>query len=76
MGSGNLYGTTVEAANYGPGLVFKLSPSPGGWTFSDLHDFGNTDYPSGSLVLDRNGNLYGTADGGAYNNGDVFQVTP
>ena len=32
--AGNLYGTTGDAT-----VVFELSPSGGGWTFTDLHDF-------------------------------------
>ena len=48
---------------YGYGQVFKLTPSNGGWIFTDLHDFtGGADgaYPAASVVFDANGNIYGT----------------
>jgi uncharacterized repeat protein (TIGR03803 family) len=78
--SGNLYGTTVKDGAYGAGNVFKLTPSGGGWTYTDLYDFtGGSDggNPFGSLALDANGNLYGTAEaGGANGDGVVFEITP
>jgi uncharacterized repeat protein (TIGR03803 family) len=71
--AGSLYGTTG-------GSVFKLTLSNGGWTYTDLHDFkggsdgGNAD---GSILVDANGNLYGTAtSGGAYSYGVVWEITP
>ncbi len=78
--SGNLYGTTVQDGAHGEGNVFKLTPSGGGWTYSDLYDFtggGDGGMPFGSLVLDANGNLYGTAEaGGANGYGVAFEITP
>src|ERR1019366_10452272 len=46
-----------------------------------LHNFNNnsTDgaYPQASLILDAAGNLYGTtSQGGTYNYGTVFELTP
>jgi uncharacterized repeat protein (TIGR03803 family) len=83
---GNLYGTTVNGgANYNSGTVFELSPvAGGGWTEKVLWNFSAsaTDgyYPSGSLVLDADGNLYGTTkDGGdaAYCGcGTVYELSP
>jgi uncharacterized repeat protein (TIGR03803 family) len=75
--AGNLYGLTTGHDT--AGSVFRLSPSStGGWTFTLLHAFtGGADggYPSGSLVLDAEGNLYGTAAyGGAHGNGVVFEI--
>ncbi len=75
--SGNLYGTT-----WGPdtnGSIFKLSHNNGSWTYTDLYDFtGGADGASpGGLVLDANGNLWGTTwQGGAYGYGVVFEITP
>jgi uncharacterized repeat protein (TIGR03803 family) len=69
--AGNLYGTTrgLPETNNLYGSVFKLTPSNGGWIYTDLHDFtGGSDgaYPVSNVVLDANGNLYGTAsEGGA-----------
>ena len=51
--NGNIYGfTNADGANL-LGSVFKLSPSNGGWTYTDLHDFiGGTDgaSPYGSVA--------------------------
>ncbi len=65
--SGSLYGTTHGGGAFGHGTIFKLSRSGGGWTYTSLHDFtGGSDgaQPSGTVVLDANGNVYGTAFGG------------
>jgi uncharacterized repeat protein (TIGR03803 family) len=76
--AGDLYGTTAVAGAYGFGSIFKLIPSNGGWTETDLHDF-TCDagcYPHGSVISDANGNLYGTTElGGAGNGGVVFELT-
>jgi uncharacterized repeat protein (TIGR03803 family) len=78
--AGNLYGTTQKDGAYGAGNVFKLAPSNGGWVYTDLYDFtGGNDgaFPYSKLVLDVNGNLYGTTyQGGTYNQGVVWQITP
>ncbi len=83
--AGNLYGTTYTDGLYNHGSVFKLTPSGGGWTYTDLHDFcseggsGCTDgdYPIGGVALDASGNLYGTAYGaGKYGGGVVWEITP
>ena len=68
---GNLYGTTeVGGAGAGAdGMVFRLTPGPHGrWRETILYNFnGGAEggYPSGGVVMDNGGNLYGlTADGG------------
>ncbi len=76
--AGNLYGTQYAGAT-NDGLVFKLTPTQDGWMFTDLHDFNYTDgqFPSGNLVLDSNGNLYGTTQsGGTSGNGVLWEITP
>jgi len=77
---GNLYGTTYHDGSSGHGMVFKLAPrSNGSWLFTDLHDFTGSDgaYPLGGVILDRNGNLYGTtSSGGTDGAGVVFEITP
>lgn len=77
--AGNLYGSTGGHNTFGS--VFKLSPGSGGkWKFTVLYDFkGGKDgaNPSGALVLDAHGNLYGTTTfGGSNNLGAVFEITP
>ena len=69
--SGNLYGTTPSGGAFGNGTAFKLVHSGGSWTYSSLHDFtGGNDgaQPSGSVVVDANGNVYGTASAGGNSN--------
>jgi uncharacterized repeat protein (TIGR03803 family) len=77
---GNLYGTTSKDGDHGAGSIFKLTPSDGGWTETDLYDFtGGSDgaAPYGSVLLDANGNLYGTAsEGGANGYGVIWEITP
>ncbi len=74
--SGTLYGTAFECGN-GFGTVFKLSRTG---NLTVLHEFvnGNSDgaYPAlTTVVMDRRGNLYGTAqDGGPYNYGVVYML--
>jgi uncharacterized repeat protein (TIGR03803 family) len=76
--AGNLYGTTAGGGTYGYGTVFKLTPSAGGWTESVLYSFtgGNNGYSPTQVLVGNDGNLYGTARGGVYGDGIVFQLTP
>jgi uncharacterized repeat protein (TIGR03803 family) len=79
-GSGNLYGTTVLGGTSNLGTVFELTPTKSGWNESVLYSFaGGTDgaSPYAGLVFDTTGNLYGTTyNGGAYNDGTVFELKP
>ena len=64
--SGNLYGTTQEGGAANLGVVFEVNATG---HYSVLHSFigGNSGAsPSGGLVQDSDGNLYGVA--GAINN--------
>jgi uncharacterized repeat protein (TIGR03803 family) len=77
--AGNLYGVTSGHNTFGS--VFELSPGQGGkWNFKALYDFKNGNdgsAPTGSLVRDSDGNLYGTAEFGGKNGlGVVFEITP
>jgi len=80
--AGNLYGTTSGGigGTYGCGTVFKLSPTSGGsWSESLFFAFNSSDGcgPSGNLIFDAAGNLYGiTAEGGKYGGGTVFEIVP
>jgi uncharacterized repeat protein (TIGR03803 family) len=78
-GQGNLYGTTAEGGNgsfgSGLGVIFELSLTTG--QESVLHTFTGPDgsAPTGSLVRDSEGNLYGTTSlGGANGFGTVFEL--
>jgi uncharacterized repeat protein (TIGR03803 family) len=77
--AGNLYGTTNAGGAHDFGTVFELTPrAGGGWTEEVLYSF-NLDgadavYPEGDLIIDSAGNLYGTANGGVYGDGTVFEL--
>jgi uncharacterized repeat protein (TIGR03803 family) len=80
-GQGNLYGTNEEGGLTGAGVVFEITPDG---KEKILHNFctgdglcsdGASPYPSG-LIMDAQGNLYGTAAaGGDYGNGTIFKIT-
>jgi uncharacterized repeat protein (TIGR03803 family) len=73
--AGNLYGITQIDGAYQQGSVFKLSQSNGVWSLTTLHDFtGGTDggQPFGQLVMDANGNIYGTAQAGGNSVGNCY----
>jgi uncharacterized repeat protein (TIGR03803 family) len=76
--AGNLYGTTT--CTVPNGTVFELTPSNDGtWTYTLLHGFTGPDgeYPECNVVIDANGNLYGTTSaGGLYGYGVVWEITP
>jgi uncharacterized repeat protein (TIGR03803 family) len=81
--AGNLYGTTPVDGAYGQGVVYELSPNgSGGWTETVLHNFISEDPqdgegPSGALIFDEAGDLYGTTiQGGSGDLGTVFEVSP
>lgn len=78
--AGNLYGTTVGGGQYESGSVFKLTPQNGGWVFTSLHDFqGGPDgqAPLGNLLMDADGNLYGTtSEGGPHGGGTAWEIAP
>ena len=87
--SGNLYGATMYGGiEYGGGgengLVFELIPGQNGiWTEKVIHAFCPQSpcldglNPTGSLLFDSAGNLYGTTSyGGAHGQGVVFQLVP
>jgi len=81
---GKLYGTTSGGGtgcnDVGCGTVFKLAPDG---TETVLYSFcpqpGCTDgvLPSAGLIMDKSGNLYGTAEAdGAGGDGTVFELAP
>jgi uncharacterized repeat protein (TIGR03803 family) len=79
--AGNLYGTTANGGTYDAGTVFELLPKAGGsWGERVLHSFKNNNkdarYPSAGVIFDKAGNLYGASEGGLYDYGAVFELTP
>lgn len=78
--AGNLYGVTLEGIPNISGVVFELSPDgSGGWTETTPYLSTLSTVPSGPLVIDSSGNLYGTARnqiGGVGSAGLIFKLTP
>lgn len=82
--AGNLYGTTGQGGANEVGILFELTLSNGSWLETDLHDFSFNDGepPNGGVVVDANGNLYGTSSMGGSTNGcyigcgTVWEFTP
>jgi uncharacterized repeat protein (TIGR03803 family) len=82
--AGNLYGTTqLGGRGTSDGTVFKLTRrSNGTWAEAVLHSFdsstGDGGRPAAALILDAQGNVYGTAViGGADKEGGVvFELAP
>lgn len=77
--AGNFYGATLAGGTANSGVVFMLHDNLGTWEETVLHNFTGPDGqdPSGPLVFDKSGNLYGTTDtGGAYGGGTVFKLSP
>ena len=76
---GVIYGIGAGGGSNAQGAVFQLTPGAGGWTFSLIHSFGPGDglHPDTGLILDAEGNLYGTTPGGgSAGAGIVFELTP
>lgn len=78
--AGNIYGTTYYGgtATCACGTVYELKSSGGLWSKTTLLNFDSSDgaSPDGPLVLDRAGNLYGTAvTGGSANKGMVYELS-
>jgi uncharacterized repeat protein (TIGR03803 family) len=74
----NLYGVTSGGGTANHGVAFQLDTAG---NYAVLYSFcsqPNCADGSGpnSLVMDSAGNLYGTASGGAKNNGVVFELAP
>jgi hypothetical protein len=95
--NGNLYGATTDGGsvsicqNSWCGTVYQLSPGQKGWTETMLHVFqgyaqGDGGAPAGGVILDGDGNVYGTTAYGGTGNcnllgsvvgcGTVYQMSP
>ncbi len=81
--SGNFFGTTSSGGLNDSGIVFELSPSGDGgtWTETILHNFGEADRdglnPAAGLTLGPKGVFLGTTvKGGSFGGGTVFGLQP
>ena len=80
--AGDVYGTAFYGGAYFTGIVFELMTGNSGWTESDIYTFcthgcSDGEGPGSGVILDKSGNLYGTADeGGTDGAGVIFELTP
>ena len=75
---GNIYGTTLAGGTSERGTVFQMTKSGNNWTETPIYSFTGPDgqEPVGGVILDSNGNLFGTTvEGGLYGYGTVFELT-
>jgi len=82
LDKGKLYGTAILGGANGLGVVFELVPKlkKTAYTEKVLYSFcpvsgcADGEVPIAPLVMDAHNNLYGTADGGAYEGGVAFAL--
>lgn len=91
--AGSLYGEASNGGSFacpfvGCGVVYELTPESGSWKFSVAHTFNGLNgskgwSPTGGLVFDSLGNLFGTTtEGGSstacgnFGCGTIFKLTP
>jgi uncharacterized repeat protein (TIGR03803 family) len=74
-GSGDLYGVTQGGGAKGDGTVFEVAPGSGQITTLASFNGSNGKNPYAGLVMDGQGDLYGTTTGGGANgDGTVFEL--
>lgn len=87
---GNLYSTATNSSmQQNQGTVWELSPSNGSWTFTTLYEFqqgSGSGWPTGGLIFDGHGNLWGVGGYGGAETcsdpqlpnycGSIFELTP
>ncbi len=75
--SGNLYGSTIFGGTGLGGTIFKMTPSGGSWTFQVIYSVRGIAGPYGTLMMDAQGNLYGTTfQDGLHLFGSAFKLSP
>jgi uncharacterized repeat protein (TIGR03803 family) len=83
---GTLYGTTIRGGAVGNGTVFRLQPPASAcqaalcyWSETLLYSFASGPdghRPTGNIIFDRAGNLYGTTEsGGTHGDGTVYKLS-
>ena len=72
LGGANGVGTVFEIKNTGTVTVPTYTGTPA--TLVSFNGLTDGDYPTAALILDSNGDLFGTTEGGATGNGTVFEI--
>ena len=72
---GNLYGTALQGGANNDGVVFKITPKGDETTLYSFAGGSDGDKPEAGVVIDKNGNLYGTTNlGGPSDQGTAFRL--
>jgi uncharacterized repeat protein (TIGR03803 family) len=78
---GNIYGTTVNGGQHENGTVFEMMGSGNVWTETPIYSFwganGDGAYPRNGVILDSNGNLFGTTVGSTFSHygyGTIYKL--
>jgi uncharacterized repeat protein (TIGR03803 family) len=75
--AGNLYGVTTHGGTSEWGTIFKITPDDHESVLYNIASRSDGGFPNGSLVVDKDGNLFGTTqNGGTKDQGTVFKVAP
>jgi uncharacterized repeat protein (TIGR03803 family) len=73
---GNVYGTTAGGGGASAGTVFKVAPDGTETVLHSFESFVDGQSPIGGVVLDGNGNLYGTTGGDRLSNfGSAYRLS-
>jgi hypothetical protein len=71
------YGVTAIGGTNHDGTLFALALTKAGWNERILFNSDNsTGEPLAGPIVDSQGHVYGTADGGSGNNGTIYEVIP
>jgi uncharacterized repeat protein (TIGR03803 family) len=77
--AGNLYGVASRGGAHGFGTVYELTPSGSQWVETTLYAFQDQldgRAPTGGLIMDQSGNIYGTTSlDGELQGGTVWKLT-
>jgi uncharacterized repeat protein (TIGR03803 family) len=70
--AGNLYGGTHNGGANDYGVVFRLTPGAGGWTYTILHSFTNAEGngPQTGVIFNKYGHLFGG------NESNIYELSP
>jgi uncharacterized repeat protein (TIGR03803 family) len=72
---GNLYGITLVGGTHRSGTVFRITTAGALTTLYTFTGTADGAYPTSSLLLGTDGNLYGETAGGTMSRGTIFRIT-
>jgi len=74
--SGNLFGTTIGGGSAGLGAIWEISTNGAYSLIYEFSDSSKGNSPQTGVILDPNGNFYGTTfSGGLYGGGVLFELS-